>query len=87
MSKMPLDTIDNIRAAAKVHWEEGKKIVGHFKKMEEYYLQWEDDLLEIERAIEALQDETGVTKEEVFAKPSKPPKIEAELDIDDFLKS
>jgi ribulose 1,5-bisphosphate carboxylase large subunit-like protein len=81
---IPLDSFDNIKKAIKEHWEEGKKIISHFQKMEEGYSDWEDRLIEIENAIVEYEDETGLSKEEVLKAPAKETKS-GDFDLEDFL--
>lgn len=81
----PIQTVDDLKAAIKLHWEEGEKIQSHYKRLEKGYSDWEDRLIAIENAITQLEDDAGLTKEELLAKPVKPPKEEKEFDLDEFL--
>lgn len=82
----PILTVEDLQKAVKLHWEEGEKIQSHYKRLEKGYSDWEDRLLAIENAIVALEDQTGLTKEEVLVKPAKAEKkAEADFDIDSFL--
>ncbi len=83
---IPLDSVENLHKAAKEHWEEGKKILRHYERLEQGYSDWEDRLIAIENAIAKLEAETGLDiREEVLAKPEKEAKEPQEFDIDDFL--
>lgn len=62
----PLDDLDALRRAVAEHRAEGKKIISHFKKMEDAYSDWEDRLIQIEKAIEEAEQITGIAKEEII---------------------
>ena len=47
--------------------EQGKKIISHYKKLEEYYSEWEDRLYKIELKIQEIEKDTGLDKEEIIA--------------------
>lgn len=83
----PIETIDDLRKAIKLHWEEGESIQRHYKRLEKGYSDWEDRLIEIENAITALEDEAGLTKEELLAKPKKEEKVSQDFDLDSFLET
>lgn len=63
---MPLDDLDDLKAAVKAHREEGKKIINHFKRLESEYSDWEDRLVEIEAAIAEAEQITGLDKKEIL---------------------
>ena len=71
-----LDTLPKLRQAILDHKAEGQKIISHFKQMELYYSEWEDRLLQIHNAIQDLEIQTGLDKEELLA-----PTPEPELDV------
>ncbi len=81
----PIETIDDLRKAIKLHWEEGENIQRHYKRLEKGYSDWEDRLIEIENKITELEDEAGLSKEELLAKPAKQEKVSEEFDLDSFL--
>lgn len=81
----PIETIEDLRKAIKLHWEEGEKIQSHYRRLEKGYSDWEDRLIEIENAVSSLEDENGLSKEEEFKKPAKQPKEVVEIDLDDIL--
>ncbi len=81
----PIETIDDLRKAIKLHWEEGENIQRHYKRLEKGYSDWEDRLIEIENKITELEDEAGLSKEELLAKPAKQEKASEEFDLDSFL--
>ena len=81
----PIVTVDDLHKAVKLNWEEGKKIQNNYKRLEEGYYNWEDRLIAIENAITALEDETGLSEEEVLAKPKDTPKQDVDFDLDGFL--
>lgn len=56
-------TLDELRAEIAAVKEEGRKIISHFKKMQEYYSDWEDRLNKIELEISQAEKELGLTKE------------------------
>lgn len=62
-----LETLDDLKAAIAEHREEGRKIIRHFKRLEQEYSDWEDRLVEIDRAIEECEKQTGLAKEEIVA--------------------
>jgi hypothetical protein len=45
--------------------EEGRKIINHFNKLEEYYNDWQDRLYRIELKIQEAEKETGLDVEEI----------------------
>lgn len=83
----PIETIDDLRKAIKLHWEEGQKIQSHYRRLEKGYSDWEDRLIAIENAITELEDEAGLSKEELLAKPTKEAIAPQEFDLDDFLNT
>lgn len=67
MTKLEFQTLDELKEAIAKHKEEGAKIIRHFRKMEEYYSEWEDRLNQIELAIQEAENISGVTKQEILA--------------------
>ena len=67
MTKLEFQTLDELREAIAKHKEEGAKIIKHFKKMEEYYSDWEDKLNQIEEAIQEATSIAGINKQEIEA--------------------
>lgn len=57
--------LDQLREDIIKHKEEGKKIISHFKKLEEYYSDWEDRMNAIENRISEAEDSSGLTKQEI----------------------
>ena len=47
--------------------EDGKKIMHHYKKLDEYYSDWQDRLYKIELKIQEIEKDTGLDKEEIIA--------------------
>lgn len=45
--------------------EEGSKIISHYRKLEEYYDDWQDRLYKIEKQIQEAENELGLNKEEI----------------------
>lgn len=62
-------TLDDVRALVHETRERGLQIQSHYKRLEQEYADWEDQILEVEKIIQQLQDDTGVTKEEIYEKP------------------
>lgn len=62
-------TLDDVRALVRETRERGLQIQSHYKRLEQEYSDWEDQIVEIEKIIQQLQDDTGVTKEEIYEKP------------------
>ena len=56
-----------LRKEILAHKEEGKKIISHFKKLEEYYSDWEDRFNTIEKKITQAEEDHGLTRDEVTA--------------------
>lgn len=83
----PIETIEDLRKAIKLHWEEGEKIQRHYKRLEKGYSDWEDRLIDIENAVSKLEEESGLTKEELLAKPPKQEKPAEDFDLDSFLET
>lgn len=81
----PIQTVDDLKKAIKLHWEEGEKIQSHYKRLEKGYSDWEDRLIAIENAITQLEDEAGLSKEELLQKPPKEVKVSTEFDLEEFL--
>lgn len=75
--KYDLDDLDELRKAINAHKEEGRKLISHFNKMQEYYSDWEDRLVEIDNAVERIKKEHGISRDEIV----EPEKTE----IDNFL--
>lgn len=61
------ETIDlnELREEIIKHKEEGIKIIAHFKKMEEYYNDWQDRLYALEKKITEAEEQHGITQEQV----------------------
>lgn len=57
--------LSDLRKRIQKHKEDGAKIISHFKKLEEYYSDWEDRLLELDKAISEAESTLGLTKQEV----------------------
>lgn len=55
----------DLRERIEKHKEDGEKIISHFNKMQEYYSNWEDRLLVLEKEISEAESTLGLTKEEV----------------------
>lgn len=65
-----LETLDDLKAAIAEHREEGRKIIRHFKRLEQEYSDWEDRLVVIEQEIDNCERQTGLTKDEIVAPKS-----------------
>ncbi len=73
MRKLPEGaTLDQIKQAIRKHKERGKWIINetrilesHFTKMQEYYMEWESDMLTIQREIEKAKDKYGIPETEI----------------------
>jgi len=63
--KYNLDDLKELRQAIEAHKVEGKKIISHFHKMQEYYSDWEDRLIELEYAIQKIEKEQGIPREKI----------------------
>lgn len=83
----PIETIEDLRKAIKLHWEEGESIQRHYKRLEKGYSDWEDRLVAIENAIDEMEQESGLSKEELIAKPTKEAEAPKEFDLDEFLNT
>lgn len=66
MTYRKLDTLEDLKLAIAEHKVEGKKIISHFNQMEKYYSDWEDRLVEIDRAIQEAENITGLPREEII---------------------
>lgn len=64
-------TLDDVRAEIHKVREAGLKIQSHYKHLEKLYEEWEDDLIKVERMIDQVRDDTGLSREEIIA-PVKP---------------
>lgn len=60
-----LDKLIAVKKEVKEVVKEGKKIVSHYAKLAEYYDSWQERVNKIEIAIQELEIETGLTKEEI----------------------
>lgn len=67
MLKKPKRTmnLDDVRALVKEVREEGLRIQRHYKRLEEEYSDWEDRVWKLDQMLSKLEDETGLTKEEI----------------------
>ena len=45
--------------------EQGEKIISHYKKLDEYYADWQDRFYKIELKIQEVERETGLDKQEI----------------------
>lgn len=70
-------TVEEARAEARACIEEGNKIIAdlrqtlsHYEKMKEYYESWEDRLNVLDNVINEMEEDSGITKEEVFTDPN-----------------
>lgn len=61
----PTVDLNALRDKIARHREEGEKIISHFKKMEDYYSDWENRLVEIENEIDNAEETLGLTKKEI----------------------
>ena len=52
------NTISELRA-------EGEKIISHYKKLDEYYADWQDRLYEVEKEIMGIETDYGLPKEQI----------------------
>lgn len=59
-------TLDELRDTIRVVKEEGRKIQLHYKRLEQEYSDWEDRVRDIEEAIAQAEEDTGITKEEIY---------------------
>jgi len=66
MAAKTLDTLDDVRKAAKELMAEGKKIISHFKRLENEYSDWEDRVNELDKVVQELEESNGLTKEDIF---------------------
>lgn len=64
-------TLDDVRAEVAKVREAGLKIQSHYKHLEKLYEEWEDDLIKVERMIDQVRDDTGLSREEIII-PEKP---------------
>lgn len=62
-------TLDDVRALVREVRERGLQIQSHYKRLEEEYSNWEDQVYEVEKIITQMQDDTGTTKEEIYEPP------------------
>lgn len=44
---------------------EGKKIISHFKKLEEYYDDWQDRFNAVEKKLQEIENEVGIPPEQI----------------------
>jgi predicted nuclease with TOPRIM domain len=61
-----LDTLDDVRAAVQEVMNEGRKIISHFKRLEKEYSDWEDRFNQLNKAIEELENNAGLNKQEIL---------------------
>lgn len=64
-------TLDDVRAEVAKVREAGLKIQSHYRHLEKLYEEWEDDLIKVERMIDQVRDDTGLSREEIII-PEKP---------------
>lgn len=64
-----LSDLNDLRKAIEFHKEQGARIISLQKNIEEYYAEWEDYLVKIDRAIAQAAEEHGITEQEVVEPP------------------
>ena len=64
-------TLDDVRALVRESREEGLRIQSHYKRLEEEYSNWEDQINEIENIITQMQEDTGIKREEIIIPASE----------------
>lgn len=75
-------TLDDVRALVRTVREEGLRIQSHYKRLEEEYSNWEDQIVEVENIISQMQEDTGITREEIITPQSKTESVLEDLGID-----
>jgi predicted nucleic acid-binding Zn ribbon protein len=64
--KEKYNTVYGLKQILDECYEEGRRIVRHFKKMEEEYEEWGNNLIAIQTAIQKKEEELGVSREELI---------------------
>ncbi len=59
-------TLDDVRAMVKETRERGLQIQRHYKRLEQEYSDWEDEIVKIQKIIDAFAEETGADKEDIL---------------------
>lgn len=75
-------TLDDVRKLIAENRERGLQIQSHYKKLEQEYSDWEDQINEIEKIILQMQEDTGINREEIITPISQTNSILEDLGID-----
>lgn len=62
-------TLDDVRALVREVRERGLQIQSHYKHIEKLYEEWEDDMVKVEKLVDQLREDSGLTKEEIYEPP------------------
>jgi conjugal transfer/entry exclusion protein len=63
-------TVEDLRAAHASMVEQCKNMLNHLERMMKEYENLEDEINEIDRSVTKLQEETGLTKDQIIDKDS-----------------
>ena len=64
-------TLDDVRKLVKEVREEGLKIQSHYKRLEQEYSDWEDRVYELDKILSRAEEDTGISKEEIYREPTE----------------
>ncbi len=73
-------TLDDVRELVQKTREQGLQIQSHYKRLEQEYSDWEDQINEIEKIILQMQEDSGITKQEIY----EPPKSNLDNTLEDL---
>lgn len=65
VSKLKIETLDDLKEAIKAHRQRGKNLLSNLNRIEQEYSDWEDRTIEIEKAIVQAEEDIGISKEEI----------------------
>jgi septal ring factor EnvC (AmiA/AmiB activator) len=79
-------SIEELKAAIQKARDTAKNLLSNLTRIEKEYSDWEDRIVEIEKAIQEVEDDTGLSKEDIVKPISKNEKLNEELGLTDFLE-
>ena len=63
-------TLDDVRAEMKRVRERGLQIISNYKRLEQEYSDWEDEIVKIDKIITQMQEDMGLNKQEIIEEKS-----------------
>lgn len=63
-------TLEDVRELVRKVREDGLQIQRHYKRLEQEYSDWEDRVVYVEKVISQMEDDSGISREEIYAPSS-----------------